>query len=400
MNAPLARVGDLAEQIRGVTYAKGDASLEPRDGYVPILRAGNISDEGLTLTDLVFVPKARVSERQLLRKNDVLVAASSGSLDVVGKAALVDSDLQAGFGAFCKVLRPSQQVHPAYFAHFFKTPAYRSRVSALAAGANINNLRNEDLDDLALPLPSAEGQRRIADILDQADALRAKRRAALAQVDGLTQAIFLEMFGDPATNPHSWPIRRAGDVSDVQGGLQVSASRRSAAREVPYLRVANVYRGRLDLTEIKAIRASESEIARTALRANDLLLVEGHGNPEEIGRCALWDGSIPECVHQNHLIRARFAADVIEPRFACEHINSPAGRRHLLRSGKTTSGLNTISVSEVRSVPIAVPPMHLQRSFARRATTVDRLKAAHRASLAQLDALFASLQHRAFRGEL
>ena len=237
MKAPLVRVGDLAEQIRGVTYAKGDASDEPRDGYVPILRAGNISDEGLSLSDLVFVPAARVSDRQFLKRNDVLVAASSGSLDVVGKAALVNSDVKAGFGAFCKVLRPSAEVHPAYFAHFFRTPAYRGRVSALAAGANINNLRNEDLDDLTLPLPSAEEQRRLAEILDRADALRAKRRAALAQVGGLTQAIFLEMFGDPVANPRRWPEEaRLGDVAEIVSGVTKGRPLKGqSARTVPYL---------------------------------------------------------------------------------------------------------------------------------------------------------------------
>jgi len=88
------------------------------------------------------------------------------------------------------------------------------------------------------------------------------------------------------------------------------------------------------------------------------------------------------------------------PRYACEYLNSPGGRRHLLRAGKTTSGLNTISVSEVRAAPVAVPPLALQQEFARRVAAVEKLKTAHRASLAELDVLFATLQYRAFRGEL
>ena len=186
MSVPLVRIGDLAEQVRGVTYSKADASKTPKPGFLPVLRAGNITDSGLIFDDLVYVPERRISAKQRVRANDLVVAASSGSLDVVGKAAPAKHDFSGGFGAFCKVLRPNAKVHATYFAQFFKTQDYRRRVSALAAGANINNLRNEHLDEMLVPLPPLAAQRRIADILDKADALRAQRRAALAELDTLT----------------------------------------------------------------------------------------------------------------------------------------------------------------------------------------------------------------------
>jgi type I restriction enzyme S subunit len=220
-------------------------------------------------------------------------------------------------------------------------------LNKLNRAAAVPGLNREDAYRQRLLLPPLPEQRRIAEILDKADALRAKRRAALAQLDTLTQSIFLDMFGDPATNSKGWSILRIGDVADVQGGLQVTTARKNLPRKAPYLRVANVYRGYLDLTEIKTIRATDAEIARTTLLTGDLLIVEGHGNPAEIGRGALWDGSIAGCLHQNHIIRARFAGASVVPLYACEYLNSPGGRRHLLRAGKTTSGLNTISVSEV-----------------------------------------------------
>lgn len=267
-------------------------------------------------------------------------------------------------------------------------------------GGSLLRARPAHVARISIPLPPLPEQRRIAEILDKADALRTKRRAALAQLDTLTQSIFLDMFGDPATNPKGWSVRRVDEVAKVQGGLQVTRARRALPREVPYLRVANVYRGALDLREIKSIRTTDAEIARTALAKDDLLIVEGHGNPQEIGRGALWDGSIPICVHQNHLIRVRFDLDKIAPQYACTYLNSPAGRAHLLRAGKTTSGLNTISASEVRSTPIALPSIDLQRQFAHRVEIIKGTNAAQRVSLAALDALFVSLQHRAFSGEL
>lgn len=243
-------------------------------------------------------------------------------------------------------------------------------------------------------------QRRIAAILDQAETLRTQRRTALALLDSLTQSLFLDMFGDPVTNPKGWSMSTIGDLAEVQGGLQVTSARKNLPVEVPYLRVANVYRGFLDLSEIKTIRATPAEIQRTTLVKNDLLLVEGHGNPNEIGRAALWNGEIEQCVHQNHLIRARFDCNKVEPVFASEYVNSPGGRQHLLRAGKSTSGLNTISVSNVRETPIALPPLAIQQNFTTRIQSIESLKATHRRALAALDELFASLQQRAFAGEL
>lgn len=190
MSAQLVRVADLADQVRGVTYSKADASPTPLPGYLPVLRAGNISDDGLLLfDDLVFVPEGRISAQQRLRRNDVLIATSSGSLDVVGKAARALADFEGGFGAFCKVLRPKPGIEPAYFAHYFQTTDYRARVSALAAGANINNLRNEHLDELLIPVPSLADQRRTAEMLDRVDALRAQHRAAIEQLSRLQASV-------------------------------------------------------------------------------------------------------------------------------------------------------------------------------------------------------------------
>lgn len=321
----------------------------------------------------------------------LVTRTSIGKVAVAGRSLAFSQDITA--------LTPDpQQLDSGYLVQFLRTRA--AHFERLARGATIKGITRDVVAELPIPLPPLAEQQRIAGVLNLADALPAKRRAALAELDALTQAIFLDMFGDPATNPKGWRVSLIGEAADVQGGLQVSGARTSYPREVPYLRVANVYRGYLDLSEVKTLRATDSEIARTALLKGDLLVVEGHGNPDEIGRVALWDGSVVGCVHQNHIIRVRVDGQKLVPIYACEYLNSPGGRRHLLRAGKTTSGLNTISVSEVRAAPIAVPPVSLQLDFARRVAAVERLKVAQRASLDETDALFAALQSRAFRGEL
>jgi type I restriction enzyme S subunit len=398
MNPPqTAPLEEVAEHVT-VAYV-GPTSEFFRDTGIPYLRTGNVGAGRLLFDDLRYVTEAfhRKNQKSALKAGDVLVTRVISDEINCG---IVPAELGEANCGNVIAIRPGDKLVPNYLIHLIRSPEVQRLLIQRRVGSAQSVVNTSVLKSWKVPLLSVGVQRRIAEVLDRAEALRAKRRAALAQLDTLTQSIFLDLFGDPATNPKGWPVSTIGEVADVQGGLQVTSARKSCPREVPYLRVANVYRGYLDLSEIKTIRATDAEIARTTLEKNDLLVVEGHGNPAEIGRGALWNGSIAGCVHQNHIIRARFRAGKIVPLYVCEYFNSPGGRRHLLRAGKTTSGLNTISVSDVRGTPVALPPLGLQSQFANRIAAVDKLKSAHRASLAKLDALFASLQHRAFRGEL
>lgn len=139
---------------------------------------------------------------------------------------------------------------------------------------------------------------------------------------------------------------------------------------------------------------------RQSLAEGDLLVVEGHGNKNEIGRVGVWDGSIGECVHQNHLIRVRCDRSRLHPRYAEAFMNSQIGRRSLLRASNTTSGLNTISTGDVRSVELPLPGLAEQEIFVRRAESIDSHRDRLLTSESCKDVLFGSLQQRAFRGEL
>ena len=354
-------------------------------------------------TGTIFVKAGEFQERiPLIREwttRPLKMAAPDDSLVcVVGATAgkVNYSAFECAIGRSVAAVRPqSTRLDPQFLYRFLQTKIEQLRDRSQGAAQGV--ITREMLQSLRLVVPPLPEQRRIAAILDKAEALRTKRRDVLARFDRLARSIFVEMFGDPATNAKGWPMVSVGDVADVQGGLQVTSARKTLPVEIRYLRVANVYRGRLQLDEVKTIRATANEVARTKLLPHDMLVVEGHGNPEEVGRGALWSGEIEECVHQNHLIRVRFDLSKVAPTFVCEYLNSPAGRRHLLRAGKTTSGLNTISVSNVRAAPIALPPLAAQKAFEHRLREVGRLKALHQSALETTDALFESLQHGAFR---
>jgi type I restriction enzyme, S subunit len=391
----VARVSDLAEQIRGVSYGKEDASSAPRPGYLPVLRAGNISDDGLVFDDLVFVPAARIAEKQKIRRNDVVIAASSGSLDIVGKAARAIEDYEGGFGAFCKVLRPGPDVDPAYFAHFFRTPEYRRRISALAAGANINNLRNEHLDELPVPLPPLSEQRRIANILDTADALRIKRRATLTKLDTLTQSIFLDTFGDPATNPKRWEVSTIECISEkVTDGEHLTPKRQASG--IKLLSARNVRDGQIDLSQVDYVGLDEyARIAKRCDPKRGDVLISCSGT---IGRVASVESDEP-------LALVRSAAMVrpdqsrVTTTFLELYLRTPALRGQMLRRANASSQANLFQ-NQIRSVPVFVPPLPIQQAFGDKAAAVGLLRRKANSSDYELTRLFKSIQHRAFRGEV
>lgn len=163
------KLGEYILQVRGVSYKPKDLSEGLNEGFVTLLRANNIANNVLNFEDVQFVSEGRVSDDQIIREGDILICASSGSLEHVGKAALCMPDMEYTFGAFCKLIRPVGKLYPEYIAGYMRTDAYRNTISDLAQGSNINNLRNEHINDLMIPIPSDEQQRDFIDLQRQSD---------------------------------------------------------------------------------------------------------------------------------------------------------------------------------------------------------------------------------------
>ena len=179
----MARLGNYIRQVRGVSYKPGDLFDGPSPDAITVLRANNITDSGeITLDDVVWVAKERVKEQQLIKAGDILVCASSGSKNLVGKAAQAEKDLDVAFGAFCKVVRP-MNANKKYIGYFFQSPIYRRSISYASAGVNINNIRSEDLDALAIDLPDADEQAMRVKKLEKLARSIALRKKQLDKID-------------------------------------------------------------------------------------------------------------------------------------------------------------------------------------------------------------------------
>ena len=269
-----------------------------------------------------------------------------------------------------------------------------------ARGVAQLNINSGILRSLTVPLPSPPEQRRIAEILDKADALRAKRRAALAQLDTLTQSIFLDMFGDPATNPKGWSSKPLGALakkfSDGPFGSNLKTEHYTETG-IRVIRLQNIGVGEFVNDDAAYIDSRHFD----ALKKHECLpgdvLVGTLGNPNL--RACVQPEWLSVALNKADCVQIRPDKNVVTAEFVCALLNQPSTERmaNELMRGQTRV---RISMGRLREMEVPVPPIAMQREFANHVAASEDLKQIQRASQSELRALFGSLQHRAFRGEL
>lgn len=340
-------------------------------------------------------------------RGDVLVAKITPCFEN-GKIVLADIPHPFGFGSteFHVVRARPAKLDPRFLLHALRQPVFRLKGERRMTGsAGQRRVPENFLSTFAIPLPPLDEQRRIVAILDKADELRAKRRAALAKLDSLTQSIFLDLFGDPATNPKGWPIRT---LDELDAEFRYGTSVKSSTNGKPALRIPNVIGGSIDLSDLKLVPVTDEEFGRLQLRDGDLLFVRTNGNPDFVGRCALFDspqislsGLEPDkFVYASYLIRARIPQEEVEPVFLRDYLCGAEGRRQLRTHCKTSAGQYNINTEGLGAITVPLPPHKLQREFVERVEAVGRVHAIHRTAVGVTDSLFGSLQYRAFQGGL
>lgn len=263
-------------------------------------------------------------------------------------------------------------------------------------GGSLVRARPSHVARIEIPLPPLAEQQRIAEVLDRAEALRAKRRAALAELDSLTQSLFLDLFGDPATNPKSWPIRVIRDL--LESASYGTSEKSGATGEFPVLRMNNISRtGEMDFTDLKFMDLEASQQDRYLVRTGDVLFNRTN-SVELVGKTGVYREAKP-VAYAGYLIRLRVTKEN-HPEYLSAFLNSAYSKAMLRAMCKSIIGMANINATEIQGMKIPAPPIALQQEFARRVGAVEKLKQAQRTALAEQDALFATLQHRAFRGEL
>jgi type I restriction enzyme, S subunit len=399
----IATLRDVASFVRGITFKPDDVVPAETPGAILCMRTKNVQSN-LDLSDVWAVPPKLVRrEDQFLRAGDVLVS-SANSWNLVGKCCWVpELKSPASFGGFVSVLRAdTSKVDARYLYHWFSTP--RTQATVRSFGRQTTNISNLDFDrclKLPLPLPLLAEQRRIAEVLDRADELRAKRREALAHLDDLTQSIFLDTFGDPVQNTRGWsrlPLSAVLERID-SGHSPRCLDRRAGEDEWGVLKLGAVTSCEFMPDENKALPPGVAPRQEHAVREGDLLFSRKNTR-ELVGACALVRAKPSKLLLPDLIFRLELSPDApLDKVFLQQLLVYPTKRRQIQSlAGGSAGSMPNISKAKLMRARVELPPLTLQRDFARQIDATEELKTRQRADLALLDRLFESLRDGAFRG--
>jgi type I restriction enzyme S subunit len=260
----------------------------------------------------------------------------------------------------------ASQMLPEYLLYLFSS----KDLSDFASDSNPPSIRKSEVEGWDVHVPPLDEQRRTVDILSRAENIVRMRREAESKAKAIVPALFHQMFGlNGCTTVRLTEL--ADVVSGVAKGRKLTGKR---SRLVPYLRVANVQAGELDLSEIKTIEATEAEISELIVRAGDVLLTEG-GDFDKVGRGALLEKDIGECIHQNHVFRVRTSSARLLPEYFSTFLQTVAAREYFLRAAKKTSNLASINMTQLKNLPVPVPLLERQEEFRQYFRSARKLEA-------------------------
>ena len=406
-----ARLGQLGRWTGGGTPSKANAAFWT-NGTIPWVSPKDMKVDVIGKTEDFITRDAVInSSTKLVTNNSILMVVRSGILNHTFPVALCDRDVT--LNQDMRALTPLDGIDARYLTFVLRRLQRHILEECSKDGTTVASVEPALLEQVWVPIPSTVEQRRIVARIDELfteiidgetvltrarDELDTWRRALLkAAVTGgltrewreynkpnetgedvverlrkaVTQAvgpiarggrramvedqIEVDLANLPEL-PSGWCWSRIGEIGYISGGLTKNPARADIKRKLPFLRVANVQYGELDLAEMHEIGVSDAEINRVLLQLNDLLIVEGNGSVDQIGRCAIWTGEIAQCVHQNHLIKARFG-DAEIALWAFHWLMSPHGRQLVTTVASSTSGLHTLSISKIQAIPVPIPPI-------------------------------------------
>ena len=376
------------------------SDLKPTDlvSFVPM---ASVSETTLSITDPIDRPYSEVAKGFMtFLRGDILIAKITPCFENGKMAHAQNLPNLIGFGSTeFHVLRPMNFLEGAYLFHFLRAPYIRkSGETKMKGAAGQRRVPADFFAELEIPLPPLDEQRRIAEILDAADALRVKRREALAELDALLQSTFLDMFGDPVTNPKGWRIEKSCNMFFEKP--KIGTTRPASGKGVLVVRVGEVGDTAIRFDKCSRVEIKNSDLETLLLKEGDIVLARAIGSKEQLGKASLFRGYKEPVVIDSHVMRLRPNPSICNSRWFFSIISSQQGKKMLQQKGGATAVQFNINAKQISDIDIPLPPLSLQRRFAAIVEGVERQKARMRAHGAELDALFASLQSRAFDGEL
>jgi len=383
---PMVKLGEVCKinprRDKSITSSTEISFIEMKS----LLENGNVHP--------VTVPVGKYLKRYTpFQKHDILIAKITPCFQN-GKIGLANIDTDFGFGTTeFHVVRSGETLSPEYLTFFLRQQwILDAGEKCMTGSGGQRRVPKAFLENLKLPLPPFGEQKRIAEILGGASKAINEIRTEIKRVELLCGAVVSLYAEDQST-------KKLEDLATLSGGLSLGSHRKNKPHSVGYLRVANVFWGKILYDEIKELNCTDQEFERTLLQDGDVLITEAHANRFQVGRSAVFRGEEQALVFQNHLFRARPNKNIDSDVLAAM-LSSVAVRRQLYQMTKTTSGLNTISISQVRSLRVPVLDTTKQAELLSFLQESNKLNYLLHRKLSLLQELQKSLANRAFAGLL
>lgn len=400
-------VGDIARFVRGITFKPEDVCENHIDGSVVCMRTKNVQSV-LDVEDLISVPASFVRRKeQRLQEGDLLIS-SANSWNLVGKACWVPKfGFDATAGGFISILRCDRElVDPRFFYYWVTSDETQHKLRN--CGRQTTNISNLDFDQakaLEVPIPLRNGkpnlveQKRLAAILDKANAIRRKRQQALRLTDDFLRSLFLDMFGDPVTNPKGWEIRPLKFVvgNSFRNGISPS-NRGSVAGEV--LTLGAITSGKFRRDEIKTAMFDRIPSVNQRVTSETFLICRGNGNLRLVGAGVFPNEEMPHVAFPDTMIAVNIDRSLVEPAYLQSVWSTSHVRQQIERGARTTNGTYKVNQSLLGSIEIPLPNLTLQAEYAKVVVKTSEKRQKIYSFGNDSSALFTSLQQRAFRGDL
>lgn len=386
------------QEINVVSVAPfSEERVSPFKGECQYLTTGGLTETRITQSQSVSHENRPTRADLFVRTGDVIVAKMKNTLKVLEIQPEYNGLIvSTGFAVF----RPTPRILSGYLFFFVRSDEFQVLKDKYAQGSTQKAINNTDLKSITLMLPPLPVQERIVQILQKADESRRKYQESLELANAILAVSFISIFGDPSNKHENFERVPLGKLADVRSG--VTKGRKLRGKEtvdVPYLRVANVQDGFLDLSEVKIMTVLPYDVDKYRLEDGDILMTEG-GDPDKLGRGTVWRNQIERCIHQNHIFRVRTNREKLVPEYLAALLQTQYAKRYFLSCAKRSSNLASVNSTQLKAFPVPLPPIQLQEKFI---SVVEQcVQATERLAegLKDVGRLFASMMDKAFTGQL
>lgn len=388
MSWPLIPISYLGKVATGKTPSKAIDNYF--GGDIPFVTPTELDRSPYVFDSIQTLTEAGADQIKLVPKDSVMVCCigSLGKIGIAGRELATNQQINS-------VIFDEEKIFPKY--GYYALSRLKPEMEKIAPSTTVAIINKSRFEAMTIPVPPLLEQKRIAAILDKADNIRRKRQQAIKLADEFLRAVFLDMFGDPVTNPKGWPI---GTIRELATSVSYGTSEKAheTIGEFPVLRMMNItYEGKWDFTSLKYIDLDEKGKEKYLVFPGDLLFNRTNSK-ELVGKTAVYESTVP-MAYAGYLVRLR-TNERANPHYIAAYLNSAHGKMTLLNMCKSIVGMANINAQELQDIKICIPPIELQNKFA----AITSAARAHEKRMAdthaEMDALFQSLSQKAFSGQL